>query len=896
MRNSFSSSTTTGYGEASSSASSSSTAVSSSVNPSPSFARRRALKEADTANQLRVVDSYPLSKYMIIAQRLFGYFQQAFENLNLDEAYVYGMRFAQLGLTNLPKHREWTTGGNAEENLKSQIAKALSRLEIIKRRMDDEESMKLRVRMLAQAEEEIRKQNQFHHEQREQEQHNALEEKRYQLNQNNNSNDVYRYDRKDEKLIATTMVEAKVGAMEEFVSSIESNSATSNQTYTDDGSHSGSFRNINITPALRGDAKIHKSTAEKAKKKLRKLLGIPKKSKWASNTKTMTTTAATNNNIENSTSSTESGPPVACSQTILPSLSAIRQSRAQHELQGNKANPTVVETAPTTHYTIEQYPMNEEVTLKLQSTQTPSLLNLQYAPASYDNTTKDSQTHKERYVATQEEDNRQERTINLPAMEGSVSMSLSPQTIDITSILSNTTESMPRNTDNEAIVRIVTTDEVTNTTLTRDTVEDEKRALNNVGFIDADAEETMSLSSCSKIFDTKDRILTTIAHRLLSNHSDEDRNRYELVMSEMRKKVSSMYTGHHGILDPHCECCDRSIENDVFEDDVKSTKIENMKILPNFEIVRDQASATNKGKNNETLLNSFDSFDAFLSKKVQIDKEEESYTEFTVIEEETGETEFAASAIENDTEDEESYIEYILEEEVEDDESYMEYTVADESVQLSDVKKAEATKASEHFTSSPTCVASDKIISLYNPHSRPSGQIPKLDFKDENLDKFPTMNIAVPPAIDDDNMTYITMDPWLEGIDTVSQGSSSKYSKQRIKVILHKDLWKRDISIVEAAIEELNEVVNSAASSRAHVAECGGIMAIIRTMSRFPKNEGIQFLCCSTLGQLASEPETQAMINDMDAVPLISRSMTDHPGSQRIQDAARATIATVYSR
>ena len=50
-----------------------------SVNPSPSFARRRNLGEADKANQIRVVDSYPLSKYMVISQQLFGYFQQSYE-------------------------------------------------------------------------------------------------------------------------------------------------------------------------------------------------------------------------------------------------------------------------------------------------------------------------------------------------------------------------------------------------------------------------------------------------------------------------------------------------------------------------------------------------------------------------------------------------------------------------------------------------------------------------------------------------------------------------------------------------------------------------------------------------------------------------------------------------
>jgi len=156
-------------------------AASSSVNGSPSFARRRALKEADdTANQLRVLDCYPLSKYMAIADKLFGYFEEAFDSLRLDDAYVYGMRFAELAITNLPEHQDWGTAaaGIAEEQLKARIVKVVSRLEIIKRRMDEEESRKLRTGMLAQAEarveEEGRRQQQVTRERREQEQLHTL--------------------------------------------------------------------------------------------------------------------------------------------------------------------------------------------------------------------------------------------------------------------------------------------------------------------------------------------------------------------------------------------------------------------------------------------------------------------------------------------------------------------------------------------------------------------------------------------------------------------------------------------------------------------------------------------------------------------------------------------------
>mmetsp|Transcript_62991 Transcript_62991/g.70425 ORF Transcript_62991/g.70425 Transcript_62991/m.70425 type:complete len:110 (+) Transcript_62991:66-395(+) len=61
--------------------------TSSSVHGSPSFARRRrAVKEVDetTAHQLCVVDCYR-SKYLAIAEKLFGYFEEVFESLRLDD-------------------------------------------------------------------------------------------------------------------------------------------------------------------------------------------------------------------------------------------------------------------------------------------------------------------------------------------------------------------------------------------------------------------------------------------------------------------------------------------------------------------------------------------------------------------------------------------------------------------------------------------------------------------------------------------------------------------------------------------------------------------------------------------------------------------------------------------
>jgi len=286
---------------------SASASASNSVNSSPSFVRRRALKEADdTANQLRVVDCYPLSKYIEIADKLFGYFEEAFECLHLNDAYVYGMRFAELAITNIPKHKDWATtaaaaaangggGGTAEEKLKSQIVKVVSRLEIIKRRMDEEESKKLRTGMLAQAEEEVRMKNLFDRERREQE-------------QRNNSlipaviGEVYQFPAIPQQIDTTTTITSQPHTKEDDLMSDDDDN---------DGSDGSIVNNNNNVPSteIKGNEKAPVTVVKSARSKLRQFLRIPK-------------------NVTGLMSS--STQPNEVSQPIVPSIDAIRQSQSQH--------------------------------------------------------------------------------------------------------------------------------------------------------------------------------------------------------------------------------------------------------------------------------------------------------------------------------------------------------------------------------------------------------------------------------------------------------------------------------------------------------------------------------------------------------------------------------------
>lgn len=155
---------------------------------SPSAGRRKALKEADSANQLRVLESYPLLKYFNISDRLLDHFQNAVYERRLNEAYVYGLRFANLGVSSLPQHPEWkrNTNSKGKKRLASQVEDVLCMMNVIKQRMDAEELMKIKTEMIAGEEEEIQKLEAEEHRkqqvdevrQKEQQKRNILEKER----------------------------------------------------------------------------------------------------------------------------------------------------------------------------------------------------------------------------------------------------------------------------------------------------------------------------------------------------------------------------------------------------------------------------------------------------------------------------------------------------------------------------------------------------------------------------------------------------------------------------------------------------------------------------------------------------------------------------------------------
>jgi hypothetical protein len=66
-------------------------------------------------------------------------------------------------------------------------------------------------------------------------------------------------------------------------------------------------------------------------------------------------------------------------------------------------------------------------------------------------------------------------------------------------------------------------------------------------------------------------------------------------------------------------------------------------------------------------------------------------------------------------------------------------------------------------------------------------------------------------------------------------------------------------------------------------------------LEEYTNHEMIQYHTFRGLEQLALEGETKVAISEMDGIPLVVQSMQCHPTSIRVQDAARAALASICS-
>jgi hypothetical protein len=110
---------------------------------SPSASRRKALRDADKVNIIQVIGTYPIEKYYAVTDRLLQQFLQALDERRLNDAYVYGIRFATFSIDSLPKHKNYRQKNPMNVSLRiknaRQVDQVLKKLESVTARMDAEE-------------------------------------------------------------------------------------------------------------------------------------------------------------------------------------------------------------------------------------------------------------------------------------------------------------------------------------------------------------------------------------------------------------------------------------------------------------------------------------------------------------------------------------------------------------------------------------------------------------------------------------------------------------------------------------------------------------------------------------------------------------------------------------
>mmetsp|Transcript_11061 Transcript_11061/g.22666 ORF Transcript_11061/g.22666 Transcript_11061/m.22666 type:complete len:525 (-) Transcript_11061:172-1746(-) len=151
---------------------------------SPGYQRLQALRKAAATNGRVVQASRPIAEYFSLTQRLCAAFHRAVDDRQVDAAYVYGLRLANLAIESLPRHPEWKQPHVAKERrrLTSQVDQVLSRMELLKQRITYEEMLRQQQQREEQEEkqklEEERKREQEVQRKRIEEAHKRLEEER----------------------------------------------------------------------------------------------------------------------------------------------------------------------------------------------------------------------------------------------------------------------------------------------------------------------------------------------------------------------------------------------------------------------------------------------------------------------------------------------------------------------------------------------------------------------------------------------------------------------------------------------------------------------------------------------------------------------------------------------
>jgi len=152
---------------------------------SPSAERRKRLKEAEAKTNHSLQNISPnksIDSYYQMADRLWTAFHVALDERRLDDAYVFGLRFATFSLEGIPKHAHYKQPSSRYNMLRvknaRQVEEVLDKMVSVTTRMDAEEVIKIR----RQRDAEVAKRRaelELQHQLKQQEQAEADKEKRH---------------------------------------------------------------------------------------------------------------------------------------------------------------------------------------------------------------------------------------------------------------------------------------------------------------------------------------------------------------------------------------------------------------------------------------------------------------------------------------------------------------------------------------------------------------------------------------------------------------------------------------------------------------------------------------------------------------------------------------------
>jgi len=145
---------------------------------------------------------------------------------------------------------------------------------------------------------------------------------------------------------------------------------------------------------------------------------------------------------------------------------------------------------------------------------------------------------------------------------------------------------------------------------------------------------------------------------------------------------------------------------------------------------------------------------------------------------------------------------------------------------------------------------------------------------------------------DDDNESTF---PAATATNPPESESTALQLSTRVAELLRSDVWSRNSSVVQAALEDLRKEAEQGREYRKAIVQFGGILAIIRAMETNLVYDNIQFAACEALETMAIDEGSQRAIGDAGGIGAIIGAMNGHPNTPEVQEVACAALSRLTS-